>query len=139
VEKTPRKLFSYFHLQRSLSVPMFLPKQRVRRSTSMAKAGALPEELLPLKELADALQRPLDRPVLSEFLTAKELAAELRLNRRTVDRWHRIGTGPPRTLVGRMVMYRRDAVRKWLAEQEQQSGVNNYTGKRRGRRPRADG
>jgi hypothetical protein len=41
----------------------------------MSKTGAIPEELLPLRELADALRRPVDRPVLSEFLTAKELAA----------------------------------------------------------------
>jgi predicted DNA-binding transcriptional regulator AlpA len=104
----------------------------------MAKTGAIPEDFLPLKELADALRRPIDRPVLDELLTAKKLAAELGLNRRTVDRWHRAGTGPPRTLVGRQVYYRRDTVRQWLAEQEQQSGVSSYSGKRRGRRPRAD-
>jgi hypothetical protein len=105
----------------------------------MSKAGAIPEELLPLKELADALRRPADRPVLDDFMSVQELAAELKHNRRTLDRWHRLGTGPPRTLVGRTIMYRRDAVRQWLAEQEQRSGVNNYTGKRRGRRPRTDG
>jgi predicted DNA-binding transcriptional regulator AlpA len=58
-------------------------------------------------------------PILSEFLTKEELAAELGLNPRTLDRWHALGTGPPRTCVGRKVRYRRASVQKWLAAQEQ--------------------
>jgi hypothetical protein len=58
-------------------------------------------------------------PLLSEFLTKVELAAELRRNVRTLDRWHVLGTGPPRTRVGRKVLYRRASVQKWLAAQEQ--------------------
>jgi Helix-turn-helix domain len=56
---------------------------------------------------------------LSEFLTTEELAAELRRNKRTLDRWAVLGTGPPRTYVGRRVLYRRTSVQKWLAAQEQ--------------------
>ena len=40
-------------------------------------------------------------PILSEFLTKEELAAELRRNPRTLDRWDVLGVGPPRTHVGR--------------------------------------
>jgi hypothetical protein len=58
-------------------------------------------------------------PLLSEFLTKVELAAELRRNVRTLDRWHALGTGPPRTRVGRKVLYKRTSVLKWLAAQEQ--------------------
>jgi excisionase family DNA binding protein len=58
-------------------------------------------------------------PIFSEFLTAEELAAELGLNKRTLDRWAALGTGPPRTRVGRKVLYRRTSVQKWLAAQEQ--------------------
>jgi excisionase family DNA binding protein len=58
-------------------------------------------------------------PLLSAFLTTKELAAELGRNKRTLDRWHALGTGPPRTRVGRKVLYRRTSVQKWLAAQEQ--------------------
>ena len=39
--------------------------------------------------------------ILSEFLTKEELAAELRRNPRTLDRWAVLGTGPLRTHVGR--------------------------------------
>ena len=58
-------------------------------------------------------------PILSEFLTKEELAAELRRNPRTLDRWEVLGVGPPRTRVGRQVLYRRASVERWLAAQEQ--------------------
>jgi hypothetical protein len=38
-------------------------------------------------------------PNLSEFPTKKELAAELRLNPRTLDCWQVLGIGPRRTLI----------------------------------------
>jgi hypothetical protein len=57
-------------------------------------------------------------PILAEFLTREELASELRRSPRTLDRWEVLGMGPPRTLVGRKVLYRRGSVQKWLAEQE---------------------
>jgi len=57
-------------------------------------------------------------PILSEFLTKAELATELRRNPRTIDRWDVLGTGPPRTRVGRKVLYRRASVMRWLAAQE---------------------
>jgi hypothetical protein len=58
-------------------------------------------------------------PILSEFLTKEELAAELRRNVRTLDRWDVLGIGPPRTRVGRQVLYRRASVERCLAAQEQ--------------------
>ena len=56
--------------------------------------------------------------ILSEFLTKEELAAELRRNPRTLDRWDALGMGPPRTSVGRKIYYKRHSVLKWLAAQE---------------------
>jgi len=58
-------------------------------------------------------------PLLSEFLTKEELAAELRRNVRTLDRWHALGIGPPRTRIGRTVPYRRASLQNWLVAQEQ--------------------
>jgi hypothetical protein len=81
-------------------------------------SSGIPDELLPLKQLAEALRRPLDRPLLDEFVTVDELAVELKRNRRTLDRWEKAGTGPPRTYVGKTVLYNRASVRKWLAKQE---------------------
>jgi hypothetical protein len=57
-------------------------------------------------------------PLLSEFLTKDELAAELRRNPRTLDRWEVLRMGPPRKHVGRKVLYRRASVQKWLHAQE---------------------
>jgi hypothetical protein len=63
------------------------------------------------------------QPILSEFLTKEELAAELRRNPRTLDRWDALGIGPPRTCFGRTVLYRRLSVQKWLAAQEHQGSA----------------
>jgi hypothetical protein len=57
-------------------------------------------------------------PILAEFLTLEALASELQRNKRTLDRWNALGNGPPRTRVGRRVLYRRTSVQKWLLEQE---------------------
>ena len=62
--------------------------------------------------------------LLSEFLTKEELAAELRRNVRTLDRWDVLGLGPPRTCIGRTVLYRRASVEKWLVAQEHQRRVS---------------
>jgi hypothetical protein len=62
---------------------------------------------------------PTSEPILSKFLTKEELAAELRRNPRMLDCWEVLGMGPPRTHVGRKVLYRRASVQKWLAAQEQ--------------------
>jgi hypothetical protein len=60
-------------------------------------------------------------PMLSQFLTKEALAAELGRNARTLDRWDVLGMGPPRTFVGRKILYRRTSVQRWLAAQEKQS------------------
>ena len=57
-------------------------------------------------------------PILAEFMTIEDLAAELGRNKRTLDRWDVLGMGPPRTFVGRKILYRRTSVQKWLAAQE---------------------
>jgi len=61
--------------------------------------------------------------ILSGFFTKEELAAELRRNPRTLDRWELLGMGPPRTRVGRKVLYRRASVQKWLVAQERSTAA----------------
>ena len=61
-------------------------------------------------------------PLLTEFLTREELATELRRSPRTLDRWEILGFGPPRTKIGRRILYRRSSIQKWLAAQEQTAG-----------------
>jgi len=53
-------------------------------------------------------------PLLLDYLSPSELAAELKVKTRTVDRWRAVGIGPPITKVGRKVYYKRTAVAEWL-------------------------
>lgn len=53
-------------------------------------------------------------PVLAAFLSLPELALELGVTRKTLDRWAVEGKGPAITKIGRRVLYRRSAVDAWL-------------------------
>jgi excisionase family DNA binding protein len=57
--------------------------------------------------------------VLSEYLTPEELAGELGICKRTLDRWQASRSGPPRVTVGRRPLYRREAVKEWLRKREE--------------------
>ena len=57
--------------------------------------------------------------VLAEYMTRNELAKQLDRCARTLDRWHSLRIGPPRTILGRRVLYRRQAVAAWLLAQEE--------------------
>jgi predicted DNA-binding transcriptional regulator AlpA len=71
--------------------------------------------------------------LLSEYLTPEELAGELGICKRTLDRWHASRTGPPRVTVGRRPLYRREAVTHWLRKREQDpsEGRGRPAGRRR--------
>ncbi len=58
--------------------------------------------------------------LLSDYLSDEAAAAELRVCKRTLDRWRRLGEAPPVTRVGRRVYYRRSTLRAWLCAREQQ-------------------
>jgi hypothetical protein len=70
-------------------------------------------------------------PILSEFLTKEQLAAELRRSPRTLDRWEVLGMGPPRTRIGRKILYRRASLHKWLTACEHVQVDTNEDGARR--------
>ena len=57
--------------------------------------------------------------VLSDYMTPEELAGELGVCKRTLDRWHASRSGPPRVTVGRRPLYRREAVTQWLRKREE--------------------
>jgi hypothetical protein len=57
--------------------------------------------------------------VLAGFITPTELCKELRRTRRTLDRWHSLGLGPPRLRVQRMILYKVEDVRAWLTAHEE--------------------
>ena len=56
--------------------------------------------------------------LLEGYLTPRRLAAQLGISLRTLGRWHAERAGPPRTTMGRLILYRADAVREWLEEHE---------------------
>jgi Helix-turn-helix domain len=72
----------------------------------------------PANGVADAEQNLRDK-LLDDFLPKEEAAAELHICERTLDRWRRLGEGPPVTKIGRRVYYRRPTLRAWLRAREQ--------------------
>lgn len=51
-------------------------------------------------------------------MTSAEVAEALRIPESTLRYWRHTGTGPKFFKLGRRVMYRRESVQAWLAEQE---------------------
>lgn len=60
-----------------------------------------------------------ERGLLAGFMTAQELARQLGISCRTLARWHAMRIGPARCAVGKLILYRTEAVRDWLASREQ--------------------
>ena len=57
--------------------------------------------------------------VLAGYMSRGELAKEIKRHPRTLDRWDSLKIGPPRTVLGRRILYRREAVAAWLRAQEE--------------------
>ena len=73
-----------------------------------------------------------DTGLLVGWLNRADLARELTLTVDTLQRWETRRMGPPCVRVGRKVLYRMEAVRDWLREQEaRKAGVSRaVTGRR---------
>lgn len=59
-----------------------------------------------------------NEPLLADWMTRAELAADLHVSIDTLARWETRRIGPPLVRVGRRVLYRREGVRDWLRKQE---------------------
>ena len=57
--------------------------------------------------------------LLADYLSEEQLAVELDVTVRTLIRWHNLGIGPPRTMVGRTPRYRRGSTQEWLRRREE--------------------
>lgn len=53
-----------------------------------------------------------------QYYTKAELADELGVTPRTLDRWWAERTGPPRTKLGKTPLYRKEIVAKWALSKE---------------------
>jgi hypothetical protein len=58
--------------------------------------------------------------LLDDYLPPEDLAAELNVTTRTLDRWRVVGSGPPLTKIGRAVYYSRKAA-EWVRAREQRN------------------
>ena len=73
-----------------------------------------------------------DTGLLTGWLNRTDLARELTLSVDTLQRWETRRMGPPCVRVGRKVLYRMEAVRDWLREQEvRKSGTSRTVAGRR--------
>ena len=73
-----------------------------------------------------------DTGLLVGWLNRTDLARELTLSVDTLQRWETRRMGPPCVRVGRKVLYRMEAVRDWLREQEaRKAGVGRAVAGRR--------
>jgi hypothetical protein len=73
-----------------------------------------------------------DTGLLTGWLDRANLARELTLSVGTLQRWETRRMGPPCVRVGRKVLYRMEAVRDWLREQEaRKAGVSRAVAGRR--------
>jgi excisionase family DNA binding protein len=60
----------------------------------------------------------------ADYHTRLEAAAVLGVAVETLDRWRKAGKGPPATVIGRTILYRKETFDRWLAGREvtQQTG-----------------
>ena len=62
----------------------------------------------------------MEQPVLVDYITKKDLAAELGITERTLNRWAVLRFGPPVVHAGKKrTLYRRAGVLRWLERNEQ--------------------
>lgn len=80
----------------------------------------------------DPAEPEVDSGLLIGWLNRTDLARELTLSVDTLQRWETRRMGPPCVRVGRKVLYRMEAVRDWLREQEaRKAGVGRAVAGRR--------
>lgn len=59
-----------------------------------------------------------DGSVLDDFFTPAQYAKWRGVSRRTIDREAAEGRGAPRIVIGRQILYRKQAVKEWLLSKE---------------------
>lgn len=52
--------------------------------------------------------------ILSDYVTREQLAEELNITKRTLDKWHFLRYGPPKIKIGAYCYYNRGDVSAWI-------------------------
>ena len=68
--------------------------------------------------------------VLEGYLRRDELATQLGVSPRTIDRWQVLRCGPPRIAIGRTILYDLNSVREWLRSKEDSANLSNSSRRR---------
>ena len=68
--------------------------------------------------------------LLADYLTPAQVAEELGVNPRTLDRWYQLRRGPVRTRIGKRVLYARKDVADWLAANREVNRGPQHNGRR---------
>ena len=85
----------------------------------MLKIDQLPQETCRIN--SDTQGKPPSAPlILDGYIRRAELARMLKVSERTVYRWELLRIGPPRVVVGALILYRLDSIQTWLESREQQ-------------------
>jgi hypothetical protein len=63
-----------------------------------------------------------DSTLLIGLLNPEQLAQQLNVTTRTLQRWEVERIGPPRVVIGRRIFYRLASVDAWLISREQRQG-----------------
>jgi len=74
--------------------------------------------------MADLSASALAPSVLEGFISESDLARQLNRSVRTLQRLAARQSGPPRIKIGRLVFYRIESVRAWLAQQEKKPAAD---------------
>lgn len=56
----------------------------------------------------------------TDYLTQAAMAEAIGVSERTLTRWHSLRVGPPRTVIGRKILYHIPIARAWIAAQEEE-------------------
>ena len=68
--------------------------------------------------------------LLADYMTPQQVAKELGVNPRTLDRWYQLRKGPVRTRLGKRVLYAQQDVTDWLGTNRELNRGSQQNGRR---------
>ena len=106
------------HRNRVLRTSTRLPDACGTQNTSPCGAPGNDEATQAKASLEDRVARA--SALFTDYLTQAEMAEAIGVSERTLTRWHNLRVGPPRTVIGRKILYHIPTARAWIAAQEEE-------------------